>query len=93
MTISKFKIFLDNSCISITEYIERLILIFSSQIPDDMKLGDIIILSILSLFILSLVLSALFTKNNHKKVGLESYYLDQIDIQSKKANAVGREQS
>jgi hypothetical protein len=87
MKISEFKIFLDNSYIGITEYIERLILIFSNQIPDNMELGDIIFLSILILFILSLVLSSLFRIKVHKKVGLESYYLDQIAIQSKKDDA------
>jgi len=87
MKISEFKIFLDNSYTGITEYIERLILIFSNQIPDNMELGDIIFLSILILFILSLVLSSLFRIKVHKKVGLESYYLDQIAIQSKKDNA------
>ena len=87
MKISEFKIFLDNSYTGITEYIERLILIFSNQIPDNMELGDIIFLSILILFILSLVLSSLLRIKVPKKVGLESYYLDQIAIQSKKDNA------
>ena len=87
MKISEFKIYLDNSYIGITEYIERLILIFSNQIPDNMELGDIIFLSILILFFLSLVLSGLFRIKIHKKVGLESYYLDQIAIKSKKDNA------
>ena len=87
MKISEFKIFLDNSYTGITEYIERLILIFSNQIPDNMELGDIIFLSILILFILSLVLSSILRIKVHRKVGLESYYLDQIAIQSKKDNA------
>jgi hypothetical protein len=47
MKISEFKIFLDNFYTGITEYIERFILIFSNQIPDNMELGDIIFLSIL----------------------------------------------
>ena len=84
MTISEFKIFLYNSCIGITEYIEKFILILCSQILDYIKLGDIIFLFMLGLFVLSIVLSDILIIKVHKKVGLETYYLDQVDIQSKK---------
>ena len=63
---------------------ERLMLIFYDQILDEMALGDIIFLCIFGLLILSIVLSALSTIIFKKKVGLKSYYLDQIAIKSKK---------
>jgi len=86
MTIDELKIFLNNACLGISEHTERLILIFSSQIPEDMELGDIIFLIIFGLLTLSIVLSALSTIKVNKKVGLESYYLYKISVQSKKDN-------
>ena len=92
MTIDGLKIFINNARIDITEYIEKLILIFCDQMPEDMPLGDIIFLFIFGLLTLSIVLSALSTKIFNKKVGLENYYLDKIAIKSKKNNADGRAQ-
>ena len=86
MTIDELKIFLNNACLGISEHTERLILIFSSQIPEDMELGDIIFLIIFGLLTLSIVLSALSKVKLNQKVGLESYYLDKILVQSKKNN-------
>jgi len=85
MTINEFKIFLNNAFISIAEYMEKLILTFFGQTSKDyIQLGDIIFLIITGFVILSLVLSALSKINFYKNDGLESYYLDQIAIQSKK---------
>ena len=89
MAIDKLKIFINNARIDITDYMEKLILIFCDQIPDGMALGDIIFLLIFGLFTFSIVLSALSTIIFNKKVNLESYYLGQIAIQSKKDNADG----
>ena len=89
MTIDELQILINNARININEYIEKLILIFFDQIPDDMLLGDIIFLFILGLLVLSIIFSALSTIIFDKKVGLESYYLDQTAIRSKKINADG----
>jgi len=86
MTIDGLKIFLNNTCLDIYEHTKKLFLIFCSQIPEDMQLGDIIFLFILGLLTLSIVLSALSKVKLNQKVGLESYYLDKILVQSKKNN-------
>tara|TARA_B110000305_G_C18970884_1_gene417080 strand:+ start:328 stop:603 length:276 start_codon:yes stop_codon:yes gene_type:complete len=91
MKINEFKIFLNNSFLDIIEYTDRLNLTFFGQIPiDNMQLGDIIFLFIVGLFILSLFLSKLSIRSGHKKVGLESYYLDQIR-RHKKVQKINKE--
>ena len=89
MIIVELKIFLNSTFIIISEYMDSLILTLFNQIPKNgMQLGDIIFLIIVCLFVLSIVLSivslALSKIMIHKKVGLESYYLDQVAIQLKK---------
>ena len=86
MTIDGLKIFLNNTCLDISEHTKRLFLIFCSQIPEDMQLGDIIFLCIFGLLSVSIVLSALSKVKLNQKVGLENYYLDKILVQSKKKN-------